>query len=125
MSDRSSPSKHTRPPSGRSRPASKFSSVDLPTPDSPMMARYSPRRSSSFKPSKIGGRSCPKRLLRFSSPTIALSASMPVPSSGVDANDGLDLQEVAQPEFSVFAPIAGHFEPPKRGLHVARASVQR
>src|ERR1039457_6154262 len=106
-----------RPQSGRSRPASKFNSVDLPTPDSPMMARYSPRRKSSFKPSKIGGRSCPKRLLRFSSRTTAHSGSMTLRSSGVDANHGLDLQEVAQSEFSVFAPIAGHFEPSKRSLH--------
>src|SRR5450631_4234652 len=124
MSDRSFPSNHTRPRSGRSRPASRFSSVDLPTPDSPIMARYSPRSSSRFKPSKIGGRSPPKRLLRFSSRTTALSASMPLRSSGVDADHGLDLQEVAQPEFSVFAPVARHLEAAKRGFHVARGSVQ-
>ena len=32
----------TRPASGRSRPAIRLSSVDLPTPDSPMIATYSP-----------------------------------------------------------------------------------
>ena len=35
---------HDAPESGRSRPASRFSSVDLPTPDSPMIATISPAR---------------------------------------------------------------------------------
>jgi len=39
---RSVPSTSTRPASGRSRPAIRLSSVDLPEPDSPTIATYSP-----------------------------------------------------------------------------------
>ena len=48
---------HCGPSPARSRPASKLSRVDLPTPDSPMTARYSPCRSSRSSRSKIAGRS--------------------------------------------------------------------
>ena len=46
-------------------------------------------------------------------------------SGGVDADDGLDLQEVAQPEFTVLAPVAGHLEAAEGRLHVTRCTVQR
>ena len=45
-------------------------------------------------------------------------------SSGVDADHGFDLQEVAQAELAVFAAVARHLEAAERRLHVARGAVQ-
>src|SRR5262249_28279761 len=51
---RSWPLISTRPVLGRSRPPSKFSSVDLPDPDLPSSARRSPRLTSSDTPRSAG-----------------------------------------------------------------------
>src|ERR1700735_4434565 len=50
---------------------------------------------------------------------------LPPRSGGVDADDRLDLQEIAQAEFAVLATVAGHLESAERSLHVARRAVQR
>src|SRR5271155_1525512 len=124
---RSMPSSSTRPASGLSSPASKLSNVDLPTPDSPMTARYSPCRSSRSRPSKSAGRSGEKRLLKFSSRRTA-SGIRPRRgaggSSSVDPDDRLQLQEVAQTELAPLAAVARHFEAAERSVHVARSTIQ-
>ena len=51
----------SRPRVGRSRPPSRFSSVDLPDPDGPISARKSPRGMSRFRPCSTSIRSPPRR----------------------------------------------------------------
>src|SRR5258708_26332332 len=115
------PSSSTRPLSVRSSPANKLSSVDLPTPDSPITARYSPGRTVRSTPSKIAGRSFEKRLLKFSSRT--MGSVTPLALSGVDSNHRLDLQEVAQSELAPLAAVAGHFESAIRRVHASGCPV--
>src|SRR5258708_7040408 len=116
------PSSSTRPLSVRSSPANKLSSVDLPTPDSPITARYSPGRTVRSTPSKIAGRSFEKRLLKFSSRTMG-SVTARLALGGVDSNHCLDLQEVAQSELAPLAAVAGHFEAAKRRVHASGCAV--
>src|ERR1700687_2827992 len=46
------------------------------------------------------------------------TAGVPPASSGVDSDQSLDLQKVAQAKFTVFAAVAGHLESAERCLHI-------
>src|SRR6266851_6070526 len=65
--DTSSPSKRTRPLVGRSRVPSRWSRVDLPTPEAPMMATLSPALTVRLTPRKTRTGSGPMRYSRSSS----------------------------------------------------------
>ena len=63
MDPKSFPSSSTWPPVGWSREATMFSSVVLPEPDSPMMARYSPSSTEKLTLVKAGTRWPPNRVV--------------------------------------------------------------
>src|SRR5688572_27906724 len=65
--DTSSPSKITRPLVGRSRVPSRWSNVDLPTPEAPMMATLSPAFTVRLTPRRTRTGSGPRRYSRSSS----------------------------------------------------------
>src|SRR5688572_124097 len=74
------PQSSMRPESGRSSPAMRFSSVDLPMPDSPMTATYSPGASSSEMSARtVRGRGPGKDLETARSDSIGRSARLHEP----------------------------------------------
>src|SRR4029077_18231884 len=65
--DTSAPSHHTRPPVGRSRVPSRWSRVDFPTPEAPMIATLSPALTVRLTPRRTRTASGPMRYSRSSS----------------------------------------------------------
>ena len=99
-----------------------------------MMARYSPcsqfeidaleeRRPIRRKALAQGFEPQNRRISRGSAVELD-EAHTPSPSSSVDSDHRLDLQEIAQSELAPLAAVARHLEAAERRVHVAGGAVQ-